>query len=650
MRPKRLAPAHRLAPAVVVSIVLGASACSSPPNPQNAGPQTLNVTEFEVTSDPSQASRPVGIAVGPDRNLWFAEFDAKSIGTLNLSTQAVSHFPIPSPNGNPTHITMGPDGELWFTETGPAESDPADVGANRIAEISASGEIKEVELPAEDSDPAGIVLGPEGHLWFTEAAASDVRRSTADGSVSDAVNAIAANSMPAGIAVGADANLWFAQSAPGIVARLTIDGVLTEFPLPTASGAPTELALGTDGNVWFTEGTGSRIGKITTDGTVSEFPTPTGNSVPEGITLGPDCNIWFTESNANLIGRIDPRGNITEYKIPTPDSQPAGIVTGPDGNLWVTESAANRIARVIPPPGSSTACAEVNLPPIARCKSAKVNTDPDTCTATEATIDDGSSDPQNLEITKITSPKGPYELGTTQATLTVRRTPLIASACAAQIEVDDAEMPNLSCPAAITAECGSPAGATVSLTATATDNCPGLGAAKCEGSGGLFPIGTTSVTCSVSDGSHNTSTCVTSVIVKDSTPPTITSISANPSVLWPPNHKGIPVTISVAASDACDSAVSSRCAIIGVTSNQSCRRDSFRITGPMTVMLPAERDGDRARSYAVQVRCSDASGNSALGSVVVTVPHDRGDHDDDGGHQNGFPGHRGWFDDRGRRS
>lgn len=612
-------------------MAVGICACSGSPTPPAGVPQAADVTEFPVNADPAQPSRPLFVAVGPDRNIWFTEFDSKSIGVLDLGTLAITHYPLAATESNPTHLAMGPDGKLWFTETGPAEP-TADSGAENLGEISSTGDINVLPLPQADSDPAGITLGPDGNIWFTEANAGDVRRSTAEGSISDPFPTSAANSMPGGIVTGPDGNLWFTEAAKCSLGQLAVGGNLSEFPLSNASNTPTEITVGADGKLWFSEDNSDRIGRSTTGGTIDEFITPTGNSVPAGTALGPDCNVWFTETNANLIGRIDQTGHITEFKIPTANSQPVGIALGPDGNLWFAESAVNKIAKLIPPAGSSTACATVTLPPVAKCQNAKVNTDAGACTAATASIDNGSFDPQDLALTKTSAPDGPYNLGTTPATLTVRQSPLVASACSAQIEVDDAEAPKLTCPAPAIAECVSPAGTPVTVAATATDNCPNPGPVKCDAPG-VFPVGTTSVSCNVTDGSHNTSSCITSVTIKDSTAPVITSVSANPAMLWPPNHKMVPVTIAVSVTDSCDSSVTSRCQIVSVSSNESCSRSAPQITGPLTVMLAADRDGEHARGYKIQVQCADASGNIALGSVTVDVPHDQRDgehmHDDD---------------------
>ena len=107
------------------------------------------------------------------------------------------------------------------------------------------------------------------------------------------------------------------------------------------------------------------------------------------------------------------------------------------------------------------------------------------------------------------------------------------------------------------------------------------------------------------------------VTVPDTIPPTFTSITASPSVLRPANGKMVAVTLTVVAKDAVDPAPKSK--IIGVMSNQSIVGD-WVITGDLTLSLRAEYSGKVARSYTIQVQCTDASGNSAVGSVNVTVP------------------------------
>ena len=58
----------------------------------------------------------------------------------------------------PIGIAAGPDGNLWFTE---------DVG-NRIGRITTAGVVTEFPFRRASSEPVGIAAGPDGNLWFTE--------------------------------------------------------------------------------------------------------------------------------------------------------------------------------------------------------------------------------------------------------------------------------------------------------------------------------------------------------------------------------------------------------------------------------------------------------------------------------------------------
>jgi hypothetical protein len=116
---------------------------------------------------------------------------------------------------------------------------------------------------------------------------------------------------------------------------------------------------------------------------------------------------------------------------------------------------------------------------------------------------------------------------------------------------------------------------------------------------------------------------------KDVTPPVITSLTATPNTLWPPNHKFVSVRVNVSAYDRC-SAV--QCRIVGVTSNEPVNglgdgntAPDWRITGRLTVDLRAERSGTgTGRVYTIYVECKDAAGNKTVKSVRVFVPHDQG--------------------------
>jgi len=165
----------------------------------------------------------------------------------------------------------------------------------------------------------------------------------------------------------------------------------------------------------------------------------------------------------------------------------------------------------------------------------------------------------------------------------------------------------------------------VTYTATATDLVDGSVAVTCSpASGSTFPLGTTTVQCTATDAHNNTAHGSFTVKVQDTTPPTIVSITASPNNLWPNNHKMVDVTITVIATDLVDPAPMS--SIVSVTVNEADNGNGdgnttpdFIITGPLTLQLRSERDGNTDRVYTITIACSDFSGNTAHGTVTVTV-------------------------------
>ena len=83
----------------------------------------------------------------------------------------------------------------------------------------------------------------------------------------------------------------------------------------------------------------------------------------------------------------------------------------------------------------------LNHPPVARCRDAVVKSGPG-CVA-DATIDDGSSDPDGDPITVVQSPAGPYPLGVTHVTLTCTDSNGATATCTATVTVVDATPPSL---------------------------------------------------------------------------------------------------------------------------------------------------------------------------------------------------------------
>jgi streptogramin lyase len=206
------------------------------------------------------------------------------------------------------------------------------------------------------STPAGITVGADGNLWFTEYGNNALGRITPLGAVTEfSLAALQAGSQPQSITSGPGGLLYFAESAVGRIGRinpragsdaLILASLTQSAVVPAGAGAlgyppglgglgGSGLTAGPDGNLWFTESSANKIGNISPDlATINEIPMSQ-PAAPFNITTGPDGALWFTEF-ANQIGRATTSGMITESKPPPVQAFPLGITAGPDGNLWFT--------------------------------------------------------------------------------------------------------------------------------------------------------------------------------------------------------------------------------------------------------------------------------------------------------------------------
>ncbi|MEM7185977.1 MAG: HYR domain-containing protein, partial [Bacteroidota bacterium] len=158
--------------------------------------------------------------------------------------------------------------------------------------------------------------------------------------------------------------------------------------------------------------------------------------------------------------------------------------------------------------------------------------------------------------TSTHNPGDTFPVGTTTVTYTVTDASGNTAMCSFDVTVNDTEDPAITCPGNITV--GNDAGscdAVVTWTApVGTDNCPGPVTTSTHNPGDTFPVGTTTVTYTVTDASGNTAMCSFDVTVNDTEDPTIVC-PANITVSNDPGDCGAIVTYTApVGTDNCTGA------------------------------------------------------------------------------------------------
>lgn len=112
-------------------------------------------------------------------------------------------------------------------------------------------------------------------------------------------------------------------------------------------------------------------------------------------------------------------------------------------------------------------------------------------------------------------------------------------------------------------------------------------------------------------------------------PTVIANASANPPVLWPANHKMVPVTINYDLANVCT--VDPVSVTLSISSSEPANGIGDGTTEPdwvlvdaHHVLLRAERSGlNGGRVYAITITATDSRGNVSTQTVTVTVPHNK---------------------------
>ena len=152
----------------------------------------------------------------------------------------------------------------------------------------------------------------------------------------------------------------------------------------------------------------------------------------------------------------------------------------------------------------------------------------------------------------------------------------------------------------------------------------------------VLPLGVSQVTLLVADSDdHLTGTAEATVTVVDRTPPALI-LTLNPTTLWPPNHRLVPVHAAWQVSDVCDPAAGA--ILVSATSSEPDDapgaedgsttediQDASIGTPDSSVLLRAERSADGSgRIYRLTYAATDVSGNTASAVGTVMVPYDLG--------------------------
>ncbi|MEV4053627.1 PQQ-binding-like beta-propeller repeat protein [Amycolatopsis sp. NPDC049688] len=346
-----------------------------------------------------------GVAFGPDRRLYVAQFLAGEISAVDLATGDVEVIvPAGGPVQAPDDLAFGADGSMYITDLVPGRvwrrrpdgtftlvTDRVRL-PNGIAfagdrlfvnEMIPHGRLLELGagepsvLTGELAMGNAMQLGPDGRLYYPHMLTGEVFRIPPDGGTPELV----ASDVPEPVAVRFDRAgtlLVLSRGAAGVITRIDLFGTGARTLLTTGLPGLDNAAFDTENRMYVSSFAGGGIAEVHPDGRAREV-APRGFAGPYGVTVDlggtvhtadhyritepRDDDVTTTEllpfahgiaADGDLLHLTSQYGQVRTYDRGTRTvrtragglDQPLGIAVRADGTLLVAEAGAGRVLTV----------------------------------------------------------------------------------------------------------------------------------------------------------------------------------------------------------------------------------------------------------------------------------------------------------------
>ncbi|MCC9076240.1 hypothetical protein FKZ61_008970 [Litorilinea aerophila] len=320
----------------------------------------LTATNFGLRIEYPIPNKALHVVIQAPGQLWFTAPEANAVGKLTvlsgpndpLVTYTISYVLL-DPGSEPFGLVYHDDA-VWFTQR----------GANKLGRIDVNSQaLTEYAIPTPNSEPMGIARAPDGTLWFTQRGANQLGR------FDPTTQTFQAYPLPGNlfttteprlreILVKNNNEIWFTAPGAGAVGNYRVDTDQFFAVYTLGQARPMDLVLDSSGRLWTTQFEQNALAAYA-PGTLSlwtPYPVTTPNSGPVGILFrnnGATWDFWFTENQSGLAGRLTIRPNgqfvkLQEFPLGQ-GSAPWDIVMDSNNHVWITDQGRNVIIELRPP-------------------------------------------------------------------------------------------------------------------------------------------------------------------------------------------------------------------------------------------------------------------------------------------------------------
>jgi streptogramin lyase len=279
------------------------------PRPKGRATRVI-YTEYDLARKDAE---PHDVMRGPDGNMWYSDFGALFVGSLDPKTGEVKDYALPvmkpeEPKGT-LALSLDNKGNFW------------------IAGMYQAGVYK---FDVQKKEATAYPFPKEWQTNSTQASMCTATNSHVDGKVW-VVNNDTHNLYKLDVATGQYQDMGVASDATG--------SHISGYGMPTDS----------QNNVYLLEQGNTRIGLLDAKTNIAKiWSTPTVGSKPRRGRVDDQDRLWFGEFAGGAIGMFDPKTEkIREWQLPTPWSGPYDTELSKSGEAWAGSMYNDHVSRVI---------------------------------------------------------------------------------------------------------------------------------------------------------------------------------------------------------------------------------------------------------------------------------------------------------------
>lgn len=275
----------------------------------------------------------------PGGPVWYTAQHQGALGRLDPATGETLQIPL-GEGSRPHGVIIGPDGDLWVT----------DGGLNAIVRVDEKTHAVDVfPLPIEEyANLNTATFDGNGILWFTGQSGYHGRVDPATGKVE--VWESPRGRGPYGITTTPSGEVYYASLAGNHIARIdTKTGKATPIDPPTEGQGARRVWSDSQGRIWVSEWMSGQVSVYdpAAEGDAwRQWKLPGSNPKTYSVWVDEHDRVWLTDFDANAIVRFDPD---TERFESFPSDRPTAAVRqmlGRDGEAWGAESGTDRLVVV----------------------------------------------------------------------------------------------------------------------------------------------------------------------------------------------------------------------------------------------------------------------------------------------------------------